>query len=495
MRMAAKVNVGAWLVVAAGTLLVVGGCSSDETSNPEFSTAPAERSSALTLGDFVDPNKPAANASAKSQRTAPAGRIAAGATSVAAGEKPPTVLVGTARDEAMMRAEAAAMAAKAKAEADAASKPKLNPTMSSDAGETGKVTLTPGAPDAAKPGAGSSGREVVVDSLVGQINGKPIYASKILSDMDARLSAEAEKAQGNGRSWQRESASAILAQLKGQIEQELLLSEARSVLSPEERRGLLFFLSNIRENLISQTGGSEQLANRKFADQEQGSLDLKAANERDLALLQLIYQRYILPRVNVSWRDVQVEYERQFAKYNPAGTATIRMIWVESKQAETIEQVKQALKAKPFAEVAADGKLNDFIASRGGKLEIKLDGRTPAESKLVPFEEMNTAAQGLAAGTFTGPINFRDDRGRSLAGWVMLESVKQEPGQKLEDVQLELYRELKQRKLEQEARRYFERIKDKGTRTDELEMTARLVSIASQRYLERASKVDEKKDK
>ncbi len=457
----------------AGTLLsLAGGCSSDATPTTELRTEAAPITTAINLDDFRSASVPAADSGESGDRTG-AARVAvpsadAGRAPTAAVDPNVTVLEGKGLP-ALPREPA-----------------RLNPGMAvaSTPDSPEGVSIRPGAPDAPpSPSARPAGKPVIVDALVGQINGKPVYASQFLDEFEARFTAQAAENKDSPRVWQRDAVSAVRNKLQNETVQELMLAEARSVLSPEERRGLLFFLSNIRENLVSQSGGSAEAANARLAEMEEGSLDIRARNERDLALLQMVYQRFILPRVNVSWRDVQVEYERQYERFNPLGKATVRMIWADPRDTAKIEQIKNQLASKPFAEVASDRGLNAFLPSDGGKYELELTGREIKDVKPFKFAELNTLFASLTEKVPAGPVTYRDtEQRRDVTAWMVLERVDRPESQTLKQAQLELYRELRTRKLDEESRRFVSRIKEKGTATSEDEMIAKLVNIAAQRF-------------
>ena len=185
---------------------------------------------------------------------------------------------------------------------------------------TGFIALAgPPPADAVRSDARPVGDPTLVDSLVGQINGKPIYATRFLADLDKRLAAEAEKSRTAANpkdGWLRASGEIIAGQLKRQIEEDLLLAEARAALTPEQKQGLVFFINRLRENVASGFQGSEILAEEELR-KEGLTLDTKIARDQQDALVRNLITEKIGPRVNISFRDVQRSYERNTIKYNP----------------------------------------------------------------------------------------------------------------------------------------------------------------------------------
>ncbi|MGQ0627156.1 MAG: peptidylprolyl isomerase [Phycisphaerales bacterium] len=323
------------------------------------------------------------------------------------------------------------------------------------------------------------GGPALVDSLVGQINGKPIYASRFLSELDKRLSAEAERLKYARDPWRRSAAEIIGGELRRQVQDDLLLAEARAALSPEERQGLIFFVNRLRENITSSYQGSEILADEELR-KEGLSLEGKVTREQQDILVRTLFQRYVGPRVNPSFRDVQRAYDRNFIKYNPVPVAKLRMIWVpaDGKHDAEVAQVNDLLaQGKPFAEVASMP-LNQFGSKDGGLTPEKQLSKPYAEMRLFEDAALNDAAHKLSPGTYTGPFDYP-----RVKAWMYLESITQAPGRPLEDVQLEIMSELRSEKFNSEANRFFMRLRERASVTNEVEMITTLVTIAEERYL------------
>jgi dsDNA-binding SOS-regulon protein len=360
-------------------------------------------------------------------------------------------------------------------------------TLAEASGGLGPVAVLAGAEPTASinPGAKPASPPVLVDSLVGQINGKPVYASKFLAPLDQRLRSRAEEL-NNNREWQREAARIIYDRLLEQIRDELFLAEARASLTPEQRQGLLFFMDNIRENLSSAAGGSQANADEILRAREGLSLEDKVKLERDRALVRNLAQRYVNPLVNVSWRDIRRTYERNYDQFNPPAVAQIRIIMVGVNDAAGQAKVAAELAAgKPFAEVAALD-VNRFARSEGGLIERRVLG-TYGEAPVFEDESLDKAARSLSPGQTTGPFDLPRQR---VKAWMHLDGFVRPEGRSLEEAQLEIYNKLRAQRFDEETRRFFERLLERGSRTNERDMAEKLLAIASERYLilERAAK-------
>ncbi len=344
-------------------------------------------------------------------------------------------------------------------------------------GGIGRVALLAGEPEgqvsaAARPAEGP----LLVDALVGQINGKPVYASKFLAPLDGRLRAKAVELKNN-RLWQREAGRIIYDTLIDQVRDELFLAEARAGLSPEQRQGLFAFVEQLRRNLASQNFGSAELAEERTREREGVSVDKKIADERDQALIRTLVSQKVNPRVNISWRDIQRRYERDAKLYNPSPVANIRMIWVARSNADAAAKVAGLLAAsKPFVEVAS-GELNEFSANEGGLIERVFEAPY-GSGRLWEDNTLNDNARTLTVGATVGPFTYQ-----TFQVWMHLDSITQRPGKSLEEAQLEISNRLRNEKFNEETNRLFARILERGSRTNERDMTERLLLIASERYL------------
>ncbi len=343
-------------------------------------------------------------------------------------------------------------------------------------GMEGVALLTgTGAP---RPAAGAQASQgmLLVDALVGQINGKPVYASKFLAPLDGRLRAKVIELDNN-RAWQREAGKIIYDALIDQIRDELFLAEARAGLTSDQRRGLLAFVEQLRRNFASQSEGSEELADERSREAEGVSLDKKISDERDKALIRTLVSQQVNPRVNIAWKDIQRRYERDARIYNPPPVANLRMIWVPSGKVDAASAVATRLASgEAFAAVARDP-INEFSSSEGGLIERTFEPPY-GSGRLWEDAILNDNARGLSVGRTSPPFTFQ---GHQV--WMHLESITQKPGKTLEDAQLEIATKLRNEKFNEETNRLFNRILERGSRTNERDMTERLLLIASERYL------------
>jgi len=360
-----------------------------------------------------------------------------------------------------------------------------------DAGEArggvGSIQVTAGAPGGAPGGPlfvvtdeqGESARSVVdqvmIDSVVGQINGRPVFASEFFEPMDARLTAEAQTK--SARDWMVEARKAIRSRLHDLVRDELLLAEYESSLTVAQRSGLLFWVSQMRENLVSQSRGSEELLAQKLQEEEGLTIDEKVESERRRALIREQLRAKLGDKAYVPWRDVELQYKQDEAVYRPAPTAHLRMIQVSASDPDAVERVEAALAGgESFEAVARRESL--YGKRRGGAYDIELTGGTYAESRIFNPEELNAAAIGLEEGEVSEPVTSSNGR----VSWIYLESIDSS-AVSLYEAQFAIHDALRNERLLEEESKYFQGLINRSSLSPINDMEERLLEIATTRYL------------
>jgi len=345
-------------------------------------------------------------------------------------------------------------------------------------GPSGAPSETPTISDAepAEPATPERVERVRVDALVGQINGRPLFASEFFEPMDARLRAEAQRR--TPEEWLRFARDEIRAALRDRIRDELLLAEVESSLTPEQRAGVVTFVRSLREDLVSRNRGSAARADRRLLEEEGITLEQAVEARRNEELIRSWLRQILQNKVLVPWREVRQRYERDRDRFNPPATAILRMIRVPAADTERVGSVRAALESgETFEAVAA--RLSTFSPESGGLLERVLDG--PYErAALIGLPELNAAAQRLTPGEVAGPIEV----GANVY-WIRLEEVR-EISQPLYDVQVQIMNELFAERVREAEEEYFTRLLERsglGTGEQIQRMERRLFEIAAERYL------------
>ncbi|RMH25613.1 MAG: hypothetical protein D6692_10645 [Planctomycetota bacterium] len=348
--------------------------------------------------------------------------------------------------------------------------------VSADPMETGPsptpddgVVIRPAVPQA-RPAAVASAPEglALIEAKVGDINGKPIYLSSFFEPIEARLKAEAERLRLSA--WRREAAQVIAQRLDGLIADELLRAEALSALSPQQRQGLRAFLTNFRDDILTQNLGSAQLASRRGQSLDQALRDKEIETLVSLTLFQEVNKR-----VNVSWRDIRQRYERDFEQYNPPPTAVFRLIRVPSADETAVAEITARLEnGEPFG-VVATHPANTFFVEDGGLARRPFEGEF-AEGDFFPAEDLNQKARSLSEGETTGPFTLGN-----FTCWLTLEGIEQE-SISLYDAQLRINRDLLVERRTEARTEYLKKLIDHARVSNRDEILLSLLRIAEERY-------------
>lgn len=337
--------------------------------------------------------------------------------------------------------------------------------------------VAPGGP--ARPSdARSSAPTVVLESKVGQINGRPVLASEILEPLDGRLRALAIQVTDPAQ-WRAAATDLIAQQLLSRIRDELVLAEAQSNLTAEQRQGLFFFLGQLQQNLVSSEGGSALQADESLRATTGRGLAEEARDRLDRELIENEIRTKVAPRVNISWRQVRQEYERREEQFKPNPTVTFSMIRASTANAEAVERLTRSLSnasTEAFLAAAA-GPDNEFQRDNQGRISLEIRGPLP-EAQILASETLNNAARGLQPGQTAGPLNSRPDR----VEWIHFVKIDQPASVALYDAQLEIESALRTRRFNAEMSRYYERLFSRGSFSNIEQMGRLLVDIAVQRY-------------
>lgn len=338
----------------------------------------------------------------------------------------------------------------------------------------GAPTLAPEgvAAGAGEPGGGELTPDdlELVDAKVGDLNGRPIQAREWLEPMGARLAAESA---GRARpAWRAYAREAILGEIISQLKDELFLAEARSAMTPEETAGLRVFLQRFEREQVARTYGSQTLAD-EYARQTYGMSLEEVKRERERAAL-IVDQlrRKVWDRVQVSSRDLEIEYERNIEKYNPPPQAVFLVIRVRSADAETVAAIDARVRGEPFPEVFADERnLQKEPLTRAIPEGVE-------KAELFGAAALQEAAITLAPGGSTGPI----ESGTSTY-WIYFDRIE-DNSRSLYDVQLELRDQITAERQAEESARYVLRILGRaGISEEDLEaLTVELVDVAEAWY-------------
>ncbi len=315
-----------------------------------------------------------------------------------------------------------------------------------------------------------------VEGLVGQINGRPVYADEFLlplEDRILRIVAELPLAQAV-----RELDILIARRFDEYVNSELIIAEAESRLTAEQQQGVLAWLRNVQEETITNRGGTRDAASESIEDEFGVSIEEFMAQRRSLALGQDLLRKRVQPRAIVSWRDVVQAYRRQFAEFNPPSRVRIGRVRLHrEREAAQVDEIESAVAdGADFAAIVAIAEAPDG----GAWIEIELPAEgLQATTLAIPVRDRLDVA---APGSVGEPL----DQG-AFRTWFTVLAVERPPARSLYDpeVQLSLENQLSSMRFAQEQDRYISSLSDRWVADNLDRMLARLLAISRLRYLPR----------
>jgi hypothetical protein len=234
------------------------------------------------------------------------------------------------------------------------------------------------------------GVPITVESLVGQVNGRPVYANDVLAPMADQLRAESVKM---NRSEFSESIRRMLffetegmggtirgGRIYELVITELLLSEALGNMSKEESFGVFAMITQMRDNLASAQGGSKTQLRQSIEDEAGVSTEEFLSMQRDQILIDALQRQKIWPNVNVTWRDIQREFEKLS---NNTSVPTKEMD--EKRAQEILKSMQMGTPLKDI--VSAKGSIT-LGKIRLPKEDVRIELVTAAFKEGLPFQEV-----------------------------------------------------------------------------------------------------------
>jgi len=328
-------------------------------------------------------------------------------------------------------------------------------------------------PAAPAPAAAPASR-YTLDGLVGQVNGKPVYARAILDPLHQQLTQLAR--QYAGQTFREQvigtpgQPGALTLRVNEVVQNALILGEAERDLDEQEQHGLAMRLEEHRAELLRRYGrGSVAVAEQTLRDERDMTLAEALEDYRARIVVQRYLHQKLIPQINVTRRDIERYYHNHPEIYNPPTKRVVRLIKVVS--AADAQAIADALASAgaDFAELAT-GEFNVFKAT-GGKMQITGDG-----ALAVPA--LNDALGTLDAGQHAGPF----DAGDGSFWFVGVESIDRPESRPLKDVQLAIEETLRKQQFDLLRSRFMQRLYDTGSYTPREEMIARLYAIVDARY-------------
>lgn len=317
------------------------------------------------------------------------------------------------------------------------------------------------------------GQSWPIECLVGQVNGRPVFADAFFEPIeDQIIVATAMRDRTEAR---RALIETVRRQFKQTVDSELIVAEAESKLSAEQQQGLFAWIKTMQEETIAERGGSRAAAEASLEAEDAQTLDEFVQQTRDVMLARRLINERIAPRTIVAWRDVEQEYARRKAEFNPQPMIIIGRIRLNvTTDAALVTQVKESIAAgKTFSAIALELKLPD--GGRWNRFDLPPEGIKGTQLG----DALKERLDGLAIDAMSEPLLQPD-----FITWLTVMTIDQPVARSIFDreVQLQLQAELKSRRTIIERERYISTLRSRWVTDDIGEMERRLLEIAVERY-------------
>jgi hypothetical protein len=320
---------------------------------------------------------------------------------------------------------------------------------------------------------GQPGRPVIVDSLIGQVNGQPIYADEVLAPLMDRLAAMYEELPDTV--FRKQMYQLVGQELTGYVQNELIVAESRAELSPEAQTGLLAFMDELRDDAVRKRGGVVHEAERRLLEEEGKTIEEYVDAERQKVLIHELLREKITPKTLVSWRDIERAYRAGIREFQPSPTVTLGRIRLKTAGNEAhITLISEELAAgEPFDVVARQAGMADD--GRWQTFELPASGLS--DISLAPFykpglEEIRNG--GTSKAFERGPWTM----------WISLLEVTRPPIRTLDDpdVQRKLQQQLVMARRQRAQGQYVYELLQRGIHDEIAVMVDRAFNIADSRF-------------
>ncbi len=331
------------------------------------------------------------------------------------------------------------------------------------------------------PGSGiSTSQYQIVGTVVTNVNGKPIFADKILSRIEPALAAAA-RLSPSVEAFQTQAAKEAHDELANEINDELEFAAAERSL-PKADQDLAARITTEWVNVqVRQAGGSEAVARQRWAQQGVSFEEIKRQQYRE-NLVRIYYTKRIYPLIHVTADDMRRYYEQNIRQYAVAAAVKFRVIRIDAAtrgHAQAIELAKslydRARGGADFAELAAKDNDDPILKSTRGSVGI--DGWM--EKGAYAQEDVEREVWKLKPGQITDPI----DQGNAIY-IAKLEDIRTGKAQPFDDLDLQekIYELLRRQQFNELRQQYLQNLMSKSVINPDPPDMAPLMDMIMQKY-------------
>ncbi len=345
------------------------------------------------------------------------------------------------------------------------------------------------------------GIPITVESLIGKVNGRPIFANAVLDSVEDKLRAALRRDKLTQTQFEDYLLFELGLQVSELVKRDVLLTEANSGISQELAYGLFAVIGQMRKDLASTQGGSKSQMRKLAQEQEGESVDSFLETNRETILIEKLYREKIWPNVSVTWRDIQ----RVFEKIHIEEFDSI--IEVED---ERIQIVREGLTKLPLEAIPAARGIIILGRIRLDAEDPRIDTVLELFAKGKPFLEVAAAvdaenggvwsrhdlkqggieALGLSDSIIEGLLNSEEEnrmfthKTSKSQQWIAILELKEPISVYNREVQIAVRNQLRNEQFNLELNRYLQTIWGEHGLAEINKMAIRATKIALQRYFQ-----------
>jgi len=202
----------------------------------------------------------------------------------------------------------------------------------------------------------STGQFLTIGGVVADVNATPIYANKVLTQIEPLLVARAKEL--DPVQFKTEAAREIREQIRALVREQLEYAAAERNLDQKDKDLADFLTEQWRDRQATAAGGSLEMA-KKLAKERGRDFDELMQDQYRLIMSRIYLERKVVPRIVVNAADMRAYYERnRESEFTDRGVAQFRLIKIDVRKYDSRE------KALQFAE-----ELRNRIVKAGERFE------------------------------------------------------------------------------------------------------------------------------
>ncbi|HEV2294662.1 MAG TPA: peptidyl-prolyl cis-trans isomerase [Tepidisphaeraceae bacterium] len=339
------------------------------------------------------------------------------------------------------------------------------------------------APATAPSEAVAPGGFMTIGGVVAEVNSVPIYADKIVSDLESDLAAKAsDLSEARFREY---AANELRKQVTVNIEAEILFAAANRLLDERDKEQARWMAEHWRQQEIIKAGGSIETARRRYAEHGR-DFDKQVVEEYRVGLSRLLLQKRIIPQIQVTAAEMRDYYEaNRETEFTVRASAQFDMIQIDPAKVGGGELAKQKIEDLRERAVAGEDFTSLTKFSTGPRLRNS-QGELPwIDRKAFALPAVEEAVWELQPGEVTPVI---EEGGRFyIARLERKRPARVRPFEE-EATQDEIREKLRTQKFQPRYRAMIQELRDQSIVRTDPAMMETAMEVAMQRYRQWAAK-------